>query len=110
MVTVLKSGLEWGVGVRVPSSLSPPPSPLNCHPSSRAQCTHPPRLLPTPTNPQEEALAWIDDLRPQKAYLVGMGCGMGSHADANAEIRRRGYRNVELAYDGMLLTDFPFAP
>jgi hypothetical protein len=30
---------------------------------------------------------------------------MGDHDAANEEIRRRGYRNVELAYDGLLLTD-----
>ena len=50
-----------------------------------------------------ECESWIKALKPKRCYLVGMGCGIGDHDEANAEIKRRGYSNVELAYDGMVL-------
>jgi phosphoribosyl 1,2-cyclic phosphodiesterase len=54
----------------------------------------------------EEALGWVADLKPRRALLVGMGCGIGDHDDANAYIRSRGYEHVELAYDGLYVSGY----
>lgn len=55
----------------------------------------------------EEVREWIDELKPEKVWLVGMGCGIGDHDEANRIIQdEMGYPMVELAYDGLYLEGF----
>ncbi len=55
----------------------------------------------------EEVKAWVDALQPQKVWLVGMGCGIGDHDEANRKIQQElGYPQIELAWDGLYLEGF----
>ena len=54
----------------------------------------------------DEVLPWVDDLKPEQVWLVGAGCGWGDHDEANAELARRGYPQVQLAHDGLFLEGF----
>ncbi len=53
----------------------------------------------------DEALAAIEILRPERAYLVGMCCAMGLHDEADAMVQERS-PITSLAYDGMVLEGF----
>ncbi len=54
----------------------------------------------------EEVRGWVDELKPDKVWLVGMGCGIGEHDEANRRIHEMGYPMVELAYDGLYVEGF----
>jgi len=54
----------------------------------------------------EEVRGWVDELKPEKVWLVGMGCGIGEHDEANRKIQEMGYPMVELAYDGLYVEGF----
>jgi phosphoribosyl 1,2-cyclic phosphodiesterase len=55
----------------------------------------------------EEVRGWVDELKPEKVWLVGMGCGIGEHDEANRKIQQEmGYPMVELAYDGLYVEGF----
>jgi len=47
----------------------------------------------------EEALAVIEELKPEKAYLTHIGHYMGRHGDVSKELPE----NVEIAWDGLQL-------
>lgn len=54
-----------------------------------------------------EVLPWVDELQPERVYLVGAGCGWGDHDKANEELAaKRGYPHVQLAHDGLYLEGF----
>lgn len=54
-----------------------------------------------------EVLPWVDELNPERVYLVGAGCGWGDHDKANEELAtKRGYPHVQLAHDGLFLEGF----
>lgn len=53
----------------------------------------------------EEALAVVEELQPSAAYLTGMSCQMGMHADVEAVLQKRS-PNTHLAFDGLELRDF----
>lgn len=55
----------------------------------------------------QESLALLDQLEPQRAFLVGMCCDVGGHDEMNARLRAMGYPHVQLAYDGMVLRGMP---
>jgi phosphoribosyl 1,2-cyclic phosphodiesterase len=54
-----------------------------------------------------EVLPWVDELQPERVFLVGAGCGWGDHDKANEDLAtKRGYPHVQLAFDGMFLEGF----
>ena len=53
----------------------------------------------------EEALAVVQELKPTVAYLTGMSCQMGMHADVEAALQKRS-PNTHFAFDGLELRDF----
>lgn len=54
-----------------------------------------------------ECLALLDQLQPQRAWLVGMCCEVGAHDAMNARLQAMGYPHVQLAFDGMTLRGLP---
>lgn len=51
-----------------------------------------------------EALALVEELRPQQAFFTGMACGLGDHEDVEKELAAIS-PNIHLAYDGLVLRD-----
>jgi riboflavin kinase/FMN adenylyltransferase len=60
----------------------------------------------------DQALALVRKLKPKRAWFTHIAHDLG-HAETNERLRRLGYPNIQLAYDGLQLeiaTDSPSAP
>ena len=62
----------------------------------------------------DEAVAFVRQIQPAKALFVGMAsCEVGDHDDVNAELAQIGAADgldMQLAYDGLLLTPMATMP
>ncbi|RYH30947.1 MBL fold metallo-hydrolase [archaeon] len=53
----------------------------------------------------EEALQICSALKPKTVYFTGMCCELGLHDEVEKELKDRGFDNVFLAYDGLVLAN-----